>query len=127
MLMNRRHASLVLLLLFVACTGVAIVVGGSRPALHQGIAPAVAQFAGYLFALGAAALLLAASRDYSAVRRIGATVLGAVVVLVALDVFLLDDGGPNIGGGLVRVVGLVVIMVATVRLGRETAAAARTR
>ena len=121
--MDRRRVSLVLLMLFVACTGVAIVVSGSRPALHQGIAPAVVQFAGYLCALGAAGLLLPAVST----RAIGATVLAAVLVLVLLDLFVLDDAGGDIGGGLARLAGLVVIMVATVRLSRGIAAAGRAR
>jgi hypothetical protein len=112
--MDRRRVSLVLLLLFVACTGVAIVIGGSRPALQPGVAPAVAQVTGYLCALGAAVLLLASEST----RAIGATVLGAVLVLVLLDLFVLDDAGGDIGGGLARLAGLVVIMVATVRLAR---------
>jgi peptidoglycan/LPS O-acetylase OafA/YrhL len=121
--MNRRRMALVLLLLFVVCTGIAIVVGKSRSGLDQGVAPAVVQFAGYLCALGAAGLLLAAPREDPVLRRVGAMVLGAALVLVLLDVVLLDDPGPNIGAGLVRVAGLVVIMVATVRLTQEGAAA----
>lgn len=125
--MNRSRASLVLLLLFVACTGVAIVVSGYRPALQQGIAPAAAQFAGYLFALGAAALLLTGPRGgASGTRRTGAMVLGAVAGLVLVDLLVRDEAGGNIGVGLVRVVGLVVLMVATIRLARAAAAAGRT-
>ena len=112
--MDRRRASVALLLLFVACTGVAIVISGSRPGLQQGIAPVVAQVAGYLSALTAAGLLLASEST----RAIGATVLGALLVLVLLDLFLLDGAGSDIGGGLVRLAGLVVITVATVRLAR---------
>jgi peptidoglycan/LPS O-acetylase OafA/YrhL len=126
--MDRRRVSLVLLLLFVACTGAAIVIGGSRPALQQGVAPAVAQFAGYLFALVAAGLLMA-SPDGGAVnpRRLGATVLAALGVLVLLDLLVLDDGGPNIGAGFVRLVGLVVMVVVIGRLAREVSAPGRTR
>ena len=40
---------------------------------------------------------------------------------------VLDDAGGDIGGGLVRLAGLVVIMVATVRLVRDVAAAGSTR
>ena len=108
--MDRRRMSLVLLLLFVACTGVAIVISGSRPGPQQGVAPAVAQVAGYLCALVAAGLLLASVST----RAIGAWVLGALAVLVVLDLFVMDD----IGGGLARLAGLVVIAVATVRLAR---------
>jgi hypothetical protein len=60
--MDRRPASLVQLLAFVACTGVAIVVSGSRPGLQQGIAPTVVQFVGHLLALAAAVLLLLDAR-----------------------------------------------------------------
>jgi hypothetical protein len=123
-LMDRRRVSLVLLLLFVACTGVAIVISGSRPGLQQGVAPAVAQFTGYLFALVAAGLLLASATT----RVIGAAVLGALLAMVVLEVVTLDDGGgPDIGGGFIRLAGLVVIMIATVRLGRglTTAGSAR--
>jgi hypothetical protein len=129
LLRGRRCTSLVLLLLFIACTGVAIVVGGSRPWLQQGVAPTVAQFLGYLSALVAAALLLASpGGDPGDARKLGTTVLGALLVLVLLDAFVLGDtGGANIGGGLARVVGLVVIMVATVRLARVVATAGRAR
>ena len=126
--MDRRRASLVLLLLFVACTGVAIVVGGARPALQQGVAPAVVQFAGYLLALVAAGLLLVSPGEGpGSTRRIGAAVLAALLVLVLLDLLVLDDGGPDIGAGGVRVLGLVVITVATVRLAQRLPAAGRTR
>jgi hypothetical protein len=52
-------------------------------------------------------------------------VLGALAVLVLLD--LLAEDGPNIGAGAVRLVGIVVILVATVRLALGTAAAGRPR
>ena len=127
LLVRRHRTSLVLLLLFVVCTGIAIVVSGSRPGLQQGIAPAVVQFAGYLLALVAAALLVTSPADAPGEpRSIGTTVLGALLVLVLVDVFLLGaDGGANIGGGLVRVIALGVVMVATVRLARGVAAAGR--
>jgi hypothetical protein len=112
--MDRRRVSLVLLLLFVACTGVAIVISGSRPGPQQGVAPAVVQGAGYVCALVAAGLLLAPDST----RAIGAWVLGGLVVLVVLDLFVLDAAGADIGGGLARLAGLVVIAVATVRLAR---------
>jgi hypothetical protein len=121
---DRRRTSLVLLLLFVLCTGVSIVVSGSRPGLEQGLAPALAQFVGYGCALVAGALLLSSAPEESA-RRIGGVVLGALAVLVLLD--LLVAAGPNIGAGFVRLVGLVVIMVATVRLALGVAAAGRAR
>ena len=125
--MDRRRIALALLLLFVLCIGVATVLSGSRPGLQQGIAPTVAAFVGYLFALAAAVLLLAPSPHGSAVaaRAIGATVLGAVVVLVLLDLLAAD--GPNIGAGLVQLIGEVMILVATVRLALGVARASRAR
>ena len=126
--MDRRRVSLVLLLLFVACTGVAIVVSGSRPGLQQGVAPAVAQFAGYLCALVAAGLLLASPGGRpEGTRRLGGAVLAALLVLVLLDLFVLDDVGGDIGGGFARLAGLVVIVFATGRLARDVAAPGRAR
>ena len=113
--MDRRRAALALLLLFVACLGVAVFVSGSRPALQPGIAPTVAAFVGYLFALLAAVLLIVPAAGHpDGTRAIGLAVLGALVVLVLLD--LLVGNGPNIGAGLVQLVGELVILVATVRL-----------
>ena len=120
--MDRRRTSLVLLLLFVLCTGVAIVVSGSRPGLQQGVAPTVVQSVGYLLAFVAAVLLLS-TPDGSA-RGLGGTVLGALVVLVLVE--LLSGAGPDIGAGLVRLIALVVVMVATVRLALGVARAGRT-
>jgi len=122
--MDRSRTSLVLLLLFVLCTGVSIVVSGSRPHLDQGLAPALVQFLGYAFGL-AAGVLLVSSADQGAGRRFGGVVLGSLAVLVLLDLLVADDGGANIGAGLVRLVGLVVIMVATIRLALGVAAAGR--
>jgi drug/metabolite transporter (DMT)-like permease len=119
--------ALALLLGFIACIGVAVVVSGGRPGLHQGIAPTVAAFVGYLLALVAAVLLLIpgqADPDRSS-RTIGAMVLGAVVLLVVLD--LLAEEGPDIGAGLVQLVGEVVILVATVRLALGIARTSRAR
>jgi hypothetical protein len=121
---DRRRTSLVLLLLFVLCSGIAIVVSGSRPGLEQGLAPALVQFVGYACALVAGVLLLSSASEENA-RRIGGVVLGALAVLVLLD--LLVAAGPNIGAGFVRLVGLVVIMVATIRLALGIAAAGRAR
>ena len=127
--MDRRRVALALLMAFVACIGVAVVVSGNRPGLQQGIAPTVAAYVGYLLALGAAALLLV--RDPAgparSTRTIGVMVLGAVVVLVVLELLVPDDGGANIGAGFVRLIGLVVIMVATIRLALGVAAAGRAR
>jgi len=122
--MDRRRTSLVLLLLFVLCSGVAIVVSGRRRGLEQGLAPSLVQFVGYLFALVAGVLLLSSATEESG-RRIGAVVLGALAVLVLLDLLVAE--GPNIGAGFVRLVGLVVIMVATIRLALGVAAAGRAR
>jgi peptidoglycan/LPS O-acetylase OafA/YrhL len=120
--MDRRRSSLVLLLLFVACTGVAIVVGGSRPGLQQGVAPTVVQFVGYLLALVAGVLLLPRpATGPGEDRRIGALVLGGLAVLLAMEVVL--QGGTDIGAGAVRLVGLVVVCVATARLARGVAGA----
>jgi peptidoglycan/LPS O-acetylase OafA/YrhL len=125
--MDRRRTALVLLLAFVVCIGIEIVVSGSRPGLQQGIAPTVVAFTGYLFALVAAVLLLVPAPEVPdrSTRTIGAMVLGGVVVLVLLD--LLVEDGPNIGAGFVRLIGLVLVMIATVRLARGGAATGRAR
>jgi hypothetical protein len=121
---DRRRTSLVFLLLFVSCSGIAIVVSGSRPGLEQGLTPSLVQFAGYGCALVGGVLLLSSAPEESA-RRIGGVVLGALAVLVLLD--LLVAAGPDIGAGFVRLVALVVIMVATIRLALGVAAAGRAR
>jgi hypothetical protein len=125
--MDRRRASLVLFLVFVLCTGIAIVISGSRPGLEQGLAPALVQFVGYACGLVGAVLLIssATESEVGAPRRNGGIVLGALVVLVLLD--LLGADGTNIGAGFVRLVLLVVIMVATIRLALGVAAAGRAR
>jgi hypothetical protein len=112
---DRRRTALALLVAFVVCTAIAIVVGKSRPALAQGDAPTVAQFLGYSLALVAALLLLAPGADGDG-RRPGGAVLGALAVLVLID--LVADDGPDIGAGLVRLVGLLVIGLAMARLAR---------
>ena len=125
--MDRRRPSLVLLLFFVLSTGVAIVWGGSRPALEQGLGPQLVQFLGYVCVLVAGLLLISSTAEGAAAdpRRLGGVVLGALAALVLLD--LLVGDGPNIGAGFVRLVGLVVIMVATIRLAMGVAAAGRVR
>ena len=125
--MDRRRPSLVLLLLFALCTGIAIVLSGSRPGPEQGLAPAVLQFVGYGLALLAAVLLLASPDEGQAggPRRTGGVVLGALLVLVLLDLLVAD--GPNIGAGAVRVLALVAIMVAAIRLAQGVAGAGRSR
>jgi len=123
---DRRASALVLLLLFIVCIVVAVVVSGSRPGLQQGIAPTVAAFIGYLFAFVAALLLIAPGTETSGgARTLGVAVLGALVVLVLLD--LLVPHGPNFGAGLVQLIGEVVIVVATVRLALGVAATRRAR
>jgi hypothetical protein len=123
--MDRRRVPLVLLLAFLACTGIAIAVSGSRPGLEQGIAPAVVQFVGYLLALVAAVLLVMPGPGGAARPRIGGTVLGALAVLVVVEV--VATSGPDIGAGAVRLICLVGIAVATVRLVVDDSAAGRTR
>jgi hypothetical protein len=124
--LDRSRAALGLLLLFVACLGVAVVITGSRPAHSPGVAPTVAAFVGYLFALLAAVLLIVpGAGPPDGTRTIGFTVLGALAVLVVLD--LLTGTGPNIGAGLVQLVGELVILVATARLAVGVARARRLR
>jgi hypothetical protein len=126
--MERHRRALVLMLLFVLCTGIAIVLSGSRPASDQGSAPWVAQAVGYLSALAGGVLLLTPRVGRSADdRATGSMVVGAAVVLALVDAVTVaaDSSGANIGAGLVRVVGLVVIMVATVRLALGVAASGR--
>jgi hypothetical protein len=123
--MDRRRASLVLLMLFVACTGVAIVVGGSRPGLQQGVAPTAVQFAGYAFALVAGVLLLLRPFADPGDQRTGVLVLVGLAILVAVEV--VSQGGTGIGAGGVRLIGLVVLAVASVRLAQGLARTRRTQ
>jgi len=113
-----RRPALIALLAFLGLTFAAIMVGGSRPGLQQGVAPAVLQFIGYACALVAAVVLLRAGA-----RGTGAAVLGALVVLVVLEVVLGALAGVDIGGGLVRVVCLGVIVAVTLRLMRPSGGA----
>jgi xanthine/uracil permease len=118
---DRRRTALVLLLLFIVCLGVATVLSGSRPGLQQGIAPTVAAVVGYLFAFVAAVLLIVpAAEDHGGTRTLGVVILGALVVLVLVDLFVAH--GPDIGAGFVQLIGEVVILVAAVRLARVAAA-----
>lgn len=130
--MDRRSSALVSLVVFVACTVTAIVVSGFRPALHQGIAPTIVQSIGYGFAVAGALLLLlppraagTAGRPDETHRASGAVVLGAVLLLVVLDLFVLDDAGPDIGAGAIRLVGLLVIVAVMVRLAAAFGSARR--
>ncbi|MBB3677713.1 hypothetical protein [Modestobacter versicolor] len=111
--MGRRRAAMAALLAFVLLTAAAIVVSGSRPGLQQGAAPVVLQVAGHLAALVGGVLLLGAA------RTAGVVVLGAVAVLVTVELVTWatgTGGGANIGAGLVRLVALVAVAVVTVRL-----------
>ena len=124
--MDRRRTALVLLLAFIGCIGVAVVLSAGRPGLQQGVAPTVAAFVGYALAAVAAVLLLTSPTEADGgSRAIGAMVLGAVAVLVLLD--LLVGDGPSIGAGLVQLVGELVILVATARLAMGIARAGRVR
>jgi hypothetical protein len=118
--MDTRRPALIALLAFLGLTVVAIGISGSRPALQQGVAPAVVQFAGYACALAGAVLML--SRPGA--RGTGATVLAALVVLVALEVAV-DDGSPDIGAGFVRLLCLGVLVAVTLRLMRPPTAIGR--
>ena len=127
--MDRRRAALYALVGFAVATAVAIVIGGSRPAGEQGVAPLVVQGIGYAFALAAALDLLApAAHPAGADRRLGGVLLAAVAALVLLDVAaFVDDGGANIGAGFLRLVCLVVIVAVAARLLVSTLAVGRRR
>jgi hypothetical protein len=125
---NRRSSALVLLLIFVIATIIATVIAGSRPASQPGIAPAILQGIGYVAAFVGGVLLVWPHRSVAADpgsetshRRSGAVVLGALALLVLLDLFWLDAGEPDIGGGGVRLLGLVAIVVVTARLASASA------
>jgi hypothetical protein len=115
---DRRRTSLLLLFVFVGCTAASILIGGGRPAADQGLAPVVVQAVGSLCALVAAGLLWS-----DGAQRAGGVVGGAVVLLSVLDGFALADsgGGANIGAGLLRLICLLLIGMATARLAVETA------
>ena len=127
--MDRRRAALYALVGFAVATAVAIVIGGSRPAGEQGIAPLVVQGVGYLCALAAALELLApAAHPAGADRKLGGVILVAVAALVLLDVVAFaDDAGANIGAGFLRLVCLVVIVAVAARLLVSTLAVGRRR
>ena len=127
--MDRRRAALYALVGFAVATAVAIVIGGSRPAGEQGVAPLVVQGIGYAFALAAALDLLApAAHPAGADRRLGGVLLAAVAALVLLDVAaFVDDAGANIGAGFLRLVCLVVIVAVAARLLVSTLAVGRRR
>ena len=122
------------MLAFVACTAAAVGVSGARPATGQGIAPLIVQGIGYAFVLVAVALLLAPAGSATdcpvAARvegRVGGVLLGALALLVLLDVLTYSEAGAIIGAGLARLVVLVVIVGASARLGAVGAVASRSR
>lgn len=96
-----------LLFVFVGCTGAAILIGGGRAAGAQGVAPLVVQ----------------------AVGSVSGVVGGAVVLVAVLDGIALADsgGGANIGAGLLRLVCLLLIGMATARLAVDEARSRRPR
>jgi hypothetical protein len=121
---ERPRLALALLALFVALTVLATVLAGSRPATEPGVLPWVLQIAGYLCAIAGGVLLLAAPGP-GLHRRAGLVVVGAVVVLALLDAWTRDDAGANIGGGLVRLVCLLAVVAATVRVGADAVSRGR--
>ena len=123
--MDRRERALAALMLFVVLTGVAIVVSGARPASAQGTAPGVVQLLAYLCAVVGGVVLVTASDQRG--RRLGGLVLAAAVVMLLVDglAMLADEEGANIGAGLARLVCLLLIGGATVRVALDVAAARR--
>jgi hypothetical protein len=125
-----RRIALVALVAFAVATAAAISLSGSRPGTGQGIAPLVVQAVGYGCALVAALVLMAPSEHATgADRRLGGVVLAAVALLVLLDVevFAGEDGGANIGAGLLRLVCLLVIVAVAGRLLTTSRAVGRRR
>jgi hypothetical protein len=84
----------------------------------QGLAPLLVQAVGSVCALVAAGLLWA-----DGAQRAAGVVGGAVALLSVLDGLGLADsgGGADIGAGLLRLVCLLLIGMATARLAVETA------
>jgi hypothetical protein len=123
-----RRLALAALVAFAVATVVAMALSGSRPVSAQGIAPLAVQGVGYGCALAAALILLApADGSPAAGRRLAGAVLAAVAVLALLDVerFAGEEGGANIGAGLLRLVCLVVIVAVAGRLAAGAAAGPR--
>jgi uncharacterized membrane protein len=79
---------------------------------------------GYLCAIAGGVLLMAWGEG--AIRRLGGVVLGATVVMTLVDALTMAQDGANIGAGLVRVLCLGVIGLATARLAIAFAADRRT-
>jgi hypothetical protein len=125
--MDRRAPALAALMLFVVLTGVAIAVSGARPASAQGTAPWLIQMLAYVCAVAGGAVLVSAT-DQRALR-IGGLVLAAAVVMLLVDglTFLSEEEGANIGAGLARLVCLLLIGGATVRVALDVAPARRAR
>ena len=117
--MGGRRVALVGLVGFAVATAIAIALSGARPPSQQGIAPLVVQALGYGCALGAA-LVLMSNSDHAggADRRLGGAVLAAVALLVLLDMeaFTGQDGGADVGAGLLRLACLLVIVAVAGRL-----------
>ena len=123
--MDRRAPALAALMLFVVLTGVAIAVSGARPASAQGTAPWLVQMLAYLCAVAGGAVLMSASDQRG--LRLGGLVLAAAVVMLLVDglAMLSEEEGANIGAGLARLVCLLLIGGATVRVALDVAAARR--
>jgi len=119
---DRRGPALVALLLFVVLTGVSIALSGSRPALDQGTAPWAVQVVAHLCAVTGGVLLLAGGGEGG--RRLGGVVMAATIAMLLIDAMAMaaDAGGADIGAGLVRLVCLLAIGMATARLAVTVAA-----
>ena len=125
--MHRREPALAALMLFVVLTGVAIAISGARPASAQGAAPLLVQVLAYLCAVAGGAVLVSASDQRG--LRLGGLVLAAAVVMLLVDglTALSEEEGANIGAGLARVVCLLLIGGATVRVALDVTEARRAR
>jgi hypothetical protein len=123
--MDRREPALAALMLFVVLTGVAIAVGGARPASAQGAAPWSIQMAAYLCAVAGGVVLMSASDPRG--LRLGGLVLAAAVVMLLVDglTMLSEEEGANIGAGLARLICLLLVGGVTVRVALDVAAARR--
>jgi len=125
--MDRREPALAALMFFVVLTGVAIAVSGARPASAQGTAPWLIQMLAYLGAVAGGAVLVSASDQRG--LRLGGIVLAAAVVMLLVDglTMLSEEEEASIGAGLARVVCLLLIGGATVRVALDVAAARAAR
>jgi hypothetical protein len=117
---TRRSAAVLAVAAFVVLVVLSAVVSGSRPGSGQGTAPAVLAGCSYACLLVAALLLLVPPRR-SGDAPTGAGLLAMAVVLAGLDLAI-EDGSPDIGGGLLRLVCLGVVVALTVRLAGTVAA-----